>query len=84
MKLMHFTAEWCQPCKMMKPIIDGVVADNPEIDYHMIDIDQNQGTALDFEIMSVPTFILFDDEDNITARVTGAMMRGQFEKALGL
>ena len=84
MKLLHFTAEWCQPCKMMKPIIAEVVEENPSIEYVAIDIDENPETARDFGVMGVPSFIVMDDRDKIHARLTGAMPKAEFVARLNL
>lgn len=83
MKLMHFTAEWCGPCQMMKPMISQVLAEHPEIEYVAIDIDQDKATAIAHEIMSVPTFIAFDG-DTPTARFSGGMPKQKFLDALGI
>lgn len=84
MKLLHFTAEWCQPCKMMKPIIDQVINENPSIEYVAIDIDANPETAIDYGVMSVPSFINLDDNDNVVQRAVGAMSKAEFVKRLQL
>lgn len=84
MRLMHFTAEWCQPCKMMKPIIDQVIDENPSIEYIAIDIDENPETAADYGIMSVPSFISLDDDNNVIQRAVGAMPKAEFVKRLQL
>lgn len=82
MKIMHFTAEWCQPCKMMKPIIKQILQENENIEYISIDIDENPETAKDYGVMGVPTFIYFDDNDNVIQRAVGAMPKAEFEKRL--
>lgn len=84
MKLIHFTAEWCQPCKMMKPIISQVVSENPDIEYIPIDIDENPETAKDYGIMGVPAFMTLDDNDRVLQRAVGAMTKAEFEKRLQL
>lgn len=84
MRLLHFTAEWCGPCKMMKPMIDQIVYENPDLVYDPIDIDENRETAIDYEVMSVPTFVLVDDNNNPVARVIGAMPKQKFLDALGI
>jgi len=56
-ELIHFTAEWCQPCKAMMPIITQFRDKHPEIIYTKIDIDQQSDTAKFFGVMGVPTFI---------------------------
>jgi thioredoxin 1 len=83
-KLIHFTAEWCQPCKMMKPIISQVIDENPSIEYVAIDIDENPETAKDYGIMSVPSFISLDDNNNVIQRAVGAMPKAEFVKRLQL
>jgi thioredoxin 1 len=84
MKLMHFTAEWCGPCKLMKPIINQVLDENPNIEYILIDIDENPETAKDYGVMGVPSFITFDDNDNVLQRAVGAMSKAEFVKRLQL
>lgn len=82
MKLLHFTAEWCGPCKMMKPMIAKVMEEHPEIEYIQIDIDSNRETAEDYGIMSVPSFIMFDGDKMTTA--VGGMTKNNFLTALGI
>jgi thioredoxin 1 len=83
MKLIHFTAEWCGPCKMMKPVIAEIVEENPDIEYVAVDIDNNRDLALQYDVMGVPTFII-EQDDVITNRFSGAMTKGKFVDALGL
>jgi thioredoxin 1 len=56
-EFMHFTAEWCNPCKQMKPVIDKFISDNPDIEYILIDVDSQVGLVEEYEIKTVPTFI---------------------------
>ncbi len=83
MKLLHFTAPWCNPCKMMKPIVDDIISERTDIEYVSIDIDKNVDVALEYEVMGIPLFVLEREDGSIT-RIQGAMAKSQFIQALGI
>jgi thioredoxin 1 len=72
----YFTADWCQPCKKTKPIVEELNRDQSIAGFQIIDVDVNPELVKNFEIKSVPTFILFDEgiEKN---RVVGGQTREQ-------
>ena len=61
MKLLHFTADWCQPCKMIKPKIDKYINSHPEIEYVRVDIEEDFETAKEFNVMGIPTLVVIND-----------------------
>ncbi|ADV05374.1 thioredoxin [Staphylococcus pseudintermedius] len=61
-KLVDFWATWCGPCKMIAPVLEDLAVDyEGKADILKLDVDQNQATAAKFEVMSIPTLIVFKD-----------------------
>jgi thioredoxin 1 len=80
--LVDFWAEWCGPCKMIAPVLDEIAADNPgKIRIGKINIDENLDLARRFEVLSIPTLILFKDGEP-QVRVVGARGKGQLLQEL--
>ena len=60
--VVDFWAEWCGPCKMVAPVLDEIAGENREkITVAKLDIDVNQKTAQAYQVMSIPTMIVFQD-----------------------
>jgi len=60
--LVDFWAEWCGPCKMVAPVLDEIAGENKDkITVAKLDIDVNQKTAQTYQVMSIPTMIVFQD-----------------------
>ena len=62
--LVDFFAEWCGPCKVMGPIIEELAEeykDKEGVKIGKVNIDENQAIAQKFNVMSIPTLILFKD-----------------------
>ncbi|WP_132992619.1 thioredoxin [Gordonia zhaorongruii] len=60
--LVDFWATWCGPCKMVAPVLDEIARDNGEkLTVAKVDVDANPAIARDFQIMSIPTMILFEN-----------------------
>ncbi|KIX91023.1 thioredoxin [Staphylococcus microti] len=65
-KLVDFWATWCGPCKMIAPVLEDLAADyDGKADILKLDVDQNQATAAKFEVMSIPTLIVFKDGEPV-------------------
>ena len=80
--LVDFWAEWCGPCKMIAPVLDQIAADHPEkLKIGKINIDENLELARRFEVMSIPTLILFKDGEP-QLRIIGAKGKGQLLEEL--
>ena len=58
--LVDFWATWCGPCKMVAPVLEEIAREHGDkLTIAKLDIDQNQATARDYQVMSIPTLILF-------------------------
>ena len=68
----YFTAEWCSPCKKTRPVVEDLKKEG--FQFQIIDADYEQLLAKRFEIKSVPTFILIENEKEIK-RITGAQSK---------
>ncbi|EHJ08867.1 thioredoxin [Staphylococcus simiae] len=61
-KLVDFWATWCGPCKMIAPVLEELATDyEGKADILKLDVDENPSTAAKFEVMSIPTLIVFKD-----------------------
>jgi len=69
MHLLVFSAGWCQPCRMMNPILKEAEAQHPSITFVKIDIDDEPDLADDFDITSIPTYILYQNGNNLSTKV---------------
>jgi thioredoxin 1 len=72
----YFTADWCGPCKKVRPIVEELIKDG--YSFQVIDVDIEKELVEKFQISSVPTFILFKNEKSIK-RVSGAQTKTQLE-----
>ncbi len=71
--LVDFTATWCGPCKAIAPLLDKLsAAHGSKIKVVKLDIDDNPNIAQRFNVMSIPTLIIFNGKD-VKARQVGAV-----------
>jgi len=79
--ILYFTADWCGPCKQTKPIVEDLNREQTMAKFFIIDVDLEIEMAQDFEIKSVPTFVVMKNNKEIH-RVTGAKTRQQLEELI--
>tara|TARA_B110000495_G_C22997806_1_gene588479 strand:+ start:331 stop:642 length:312 start_codon:yes stop_codon:yes gene_type:complete len=63
--LFYFTAKWCGPCQKIKPLLEKLSegSDPSKLEFYMIDIDENDKIASEFNIKSVPSFHLYHKKE---------------------
>ena len=59
--LVDFYADWCGPCKMMSPVIDEIADENSNVKVGKVNVDDNQELAMKYNIMSIPTIMVFEN-----------------------
>ena len=69
--LVDFWAPWCGPCRVVHPILEEMAAEREDLRIVSLNTDENQQTAAQFEVLSIPTLILFKDGAPVK-RIVGA------------
>jgi thioredoxin 1 len=60
--VVDFWAEWCGPCKMIAPILGEIATENAgKLTIGKVNVDEHPGLAMRFDVMSIPTLIVFQD-----------------------
>ena len=79
--ILYFTADWCGPCKQTRPIVEKLNREQIMAKFFIIDVDSEIEMAKDFEIRSVPTFVVIKNNTEIY-RTTGAKTKQQLEELI--
>ena len=78
--LVDFTAVWCQPCKMLDPVVEELAEDwEDSVKVFKLDVDEHPNVAMNYGIMGVPTLMLFKGGEAVE-RVTGYQPKDRLEK----
>ncbi len=79
--LIDFWATWCGPCRMLSPIVDDVAATHPELKVGKVNIDEQPDLANQFNVMSIPTLIVFKDGQKVNESV-GLVAKEKIEELI--
>lgn len=76
--LVDFFATWCGPCRMLEPVLEDLLNDNPDLKLVKVDVDQSRNLVMDYQVMSVPTLVLFKDGKAVDTK-TGYLPKEMLE-----
>ena len=79
--LVDFWAPWCGPCRVVHPVLEEMDSEREDLTIVSLNTDDNPQTAAKFEVLSIPTMILFKDGEP-AKRVVGAMPKARLEAEL--
>ncbi|MBE6540458.1 MAG: thioredoxin [Ruminococcaceae bacterium] len=79
--LLDFYAEWCNPCRMLGPILDELASEHPEYKVCKVNIDEEKELASRFEVMSIPSLFVMEKGEIVNSSL-GLKPKAQLLKML--
>ena len=79
--LVDFWAPWCGPCRVVAPVLEEIAGERENLKIVKLNIDENQQTAANFQILAIPTMVLFRNGQE-AKRIQGAMPKKRLEAEL--
>ena len=80
--LADFNADWCGPCRMVRPILDEIASEHDEYKIVSINVDDEDELALEYNVSSIPCLVVFKDGKEIN-RSIGLRPKSEIEDMLG-
>jgi len=79
--LKDFYADWCGPCKTQDPILEDLEEEWGDVEFEKIDVDEEQDVANEYQVRSLPTLIV-ENDDGVVERFVGVTQADDIEDAL--
>jgi len=82
--VVDFWADWCAPCRMVAPVMEEIAGEfGNRVKVGKLNVDAHRETAARFDIMSIPTVMLFE-KGEVSRQVVGAMPKDSLVRELGI
>jgi thioredoxin 1 len=79
--IVDFWAPWCGPCRVVAPILEQINEERDDVRVVKLNVDENQSISIRYEILSIPTMILFKN-GQVVKKVIGALPKARLEAEL--
>src|SRR5688500_1490703 len=79
--LVDFWAPWCGPCRVVAPVLEEIAGERQDLRVVKLNVDENQQTAAQYGVMSIPTMILFKGGQE-AKKIIGALPKKRLEQEL--
>jgi thioredoxin 1 len=79
--LVDFWAPWCGPCRVIAPSLEEIAAEREDLRIVKLNVDDNQATAARYDVMSIPTLILFKNGE-AAHKIIGALPKSRLVQEL--
>jgi thioredoxin 1 len=79
--VVDFWAPWCGPCRQMEPIFDELAESYDSVQFTKMNVDDNMATSAKYQILSIPTLLVFKDGD-VVKQVVGALPKQRLTSEL--
>ena len=80
--LVDFNADWCGPCRMVRPVLDELASESDNYKIVSVNVDDNEELAVKYHVSSIPCMVLIE-ERNETNRIIGLRPKSELKDFLG-